>query len=154
MLEYSKVLPLRNSIFQNGLFHFIYEHIFHKIRLTYQHIENAQIWWKTSLKMQFQAFNTVTVKSRKCHIYLAGRDYQQSFSGSFSIARVQIFNCTKKKPDRKQPVEFLIIEHIFSEKSDLSFLKSNLLKAGLYCIILFFPQLKRLEESRVVLEYR
>ena len=37
-----------------------------------------------------------------------------------------------KKFYRKQPVEFLMKEQVFLEKSDLSFLKSSFLKAGLY----------------------
>ena len=43
------------------------------------------------MKMQSYAFNTATAESRKCLIYLAGRDHQWSFSNSFSSARSQIF---------------------------------------------------------------
>ena len=46
--------------------------------------------------------------------YISGR---QGLSAElfkyFSNARGQIFNYIKKKLDRKQPVEFLIIEHNF-----------------------------------------
>ena len=70
------------------------------------------------MKMQFRAFNTATAKSRKCHIYLAGRDHQQSLSNSFSVQEVRFFSfkiliMSYKKLCRKQPVEFLITEHIF-----------------------------------------
>ena len=61
------------------------------------------------------------------------------FFNSFSSARsriflFQIFNyiISCKKLYGKQPIEFIIAEHIFLEKSDPSFLKSSFLKARLY----------------------
>ena len=49
----------------------------------------------------------------------------------FFFFRFLIISC--KKLYRKQPVGFLKTEHIILPKSDLSFLKSSFLKAGLYC---------------------
>ena len=61
-----------------------------------------------------------------------------SFKTVFALHEVRFFSfrfliISYKKLYRNQPVEILIIEHI-KKKSDLSFLKSNFLKAGLYCI--------------------
>ena len=40
--EYSKAPPLRNSIFQDSLFHFSYKYIFNKSDFMYQYAGNSR----------------------------------------------------------------------------------------------------------------
>ena len=80
----------------------------------------------------------LTAKSRKCHIYLAGRDNQKSLSIRFSSARsqiflFQIFNYIILETLHKTPCWVSSNRPYFFEESDLSFLKSSFLKARLYC---------------------
>ena len=83
------------------------------------------------MKMQFWTFNTATAKSRKCIIYPAGKNQQQSFQTVLAVHEIRfsfsnflnyIIQGTLQKTacrvSNKRAFFFL-------EKSDLSFLKSR-----------------------------
>ena len=110
------------------------------MNLTYQHIRNSQMHWKTAMKMKFKAFDTATAKSRKCHTYLAGRDHQRDFQIVLAVQEVRFFLfrfliILHKTLCRKQPIELPVTEHIFG-KIRPEFLKIEFLKGGtlLYCV--------------------
>ena len=65
------------------------------------------------------------------HVWQAGT-ISRVFRKALAVQEVRFLIASCKKLYRKQ-TEFLITEHLF-EKSNLSFLQSSFLKAGLYCI--------------------
>ena len=66
------------------------------------------------MKMQFKVFDTATVKSRKCHIYLADRGHQRAFQTVLAVQEVRFFFfrfliISYEKLYRKQPVEHMFL---------------------------------------------
>ena len=80
------------------------------------------MWWPVNTAARYSQISEIG--NRAVQTILAVQEVR------FFFFRFLIISC--KKFYRKKPVEFLITVYFF-EKSDLSSLKSSLLKAGLYC---------------------
>ena len=63
------------------------------------------------MKMHFWAFNTATAESRTFHFIWQAGTVSKAFQTVLAVQELRFF--FYKKLYRKQPVEFLITEHIF-----------------------------------------
>ena len=114
--KYSKVPPLRNSIFQNSLFHFPYKDIFQQINFHMSTDRKFEYNGKLPSKYSFRHLTMQQLKVENVILIWEAGTNNRAFQTGLAVQEARFFFTktqniqlflTHKKLYRKQPVEFL-----------------------------------------------